>query len=225
MKILVLAVVSSVASSTLAQAQTSTCGPRTVVQAGDTLSSIARRCDVTEGAILSGNRHVDGSGDLVVGDTVALPSGDEGTGTLSRLGNLAGQATEDLAETTREAGSAIGRSVEGFLSDNPGIKRNLRELTGTASGDAEVRVVAAPTGAAGGRTLRLEASGLPANEEVVITAGPRGEAQTRIASATTDQNGRLSLELPSSAITDADDLRLSVRSQTGAWKASATAAP
>lgn len=200
----------------------STCGDTTVVRAGDTLSAIAARCDVEEARILAANPAVNGSSDLIVGETLALNaeagSTDEtgSTGTLEKLGTIAGKATQSLAHSAAEAGDAIGEGVNSFLDDHPGVERRVRDLTGGgAASDARVAVAPQP----GADALSVTASGLPADAPVVVTGGPAGAAQQRLAEGRTDGDGRFAATVPLPAGRTAADYRVVVRATDGGWKA------
>lgn len=222
--ILSLAALALTTSGAAAQSR-SPCGEAAVVVSGDSLSEISARCDVGEGRILALNPSVEGSDDLIVGETVRIegPRTEREPGTLDRLGEIAGSATRDLAESARRAGEAIGTEVDQFLDQNPGIGRRVRDLTGGLSPDAEAQlaVTAVPTGE--GPRLSLAAAGLPAGEPVLVTGGRPGRAQERLAEGLTGPDGTFETSVPLPA--DAGErYRVAVRGVEGGWKATATLA-
>lgn len=100
-------------------------GNKVTVERGDTLSRIAERCDVSEGAILSANPTIDGSGDLNVGEKINLSRTDRsGSGVSERLNNFATEANAMLGRVA----SRVGSSAQDLLDKNPDLKSRLEDV-------------------------------------------------------------------------------------------------
>ncbi|MCZ7660131.1 MAG: LysM peptidoglycan-binding domain-containing protein [Xanthobacteraceae bacterium] len=105
-------------------AQQAPCGDRVEVQTGDTLSSIAKRCDVTEAKILDLNPKIQGSRDLAAGMRLDLaPPAASDAGARAReaaeglLGRLKSYARE-AGQTIEGAAETVTSSVEDFVKRN-----------------------------------------------------------------------------------------------------------
>ena len=96
------------------------CGDATRVSRSDTLSSIAARCDTTEGAILRANPAVEGSDDLRVGRELKLTASTTQP-TTERLGSLAREAGSALSGMAQDLTS----SVDSLLDKNPDLRQRL----------------------------------------------------------------------------------------------------
>lgn len=208
--------------STLPAFAQSPCGPTVDVQSGDTLAAISARCEISERQILGLNPSIDGSEDLLVGQSVALGrvQDAENSGALDRLGAIAGEATRDLAESARRAGEALGSEVDQFLDANPGIGRQVRDLTGGLDGGGEAQLAVSIVEGEGGRRLSLAGAGLPSSERVWVTGGRPGVAQERLAEGRTSSDGTFetSIPLPPKA---SGGFRIALRGVEGGWKATA----
>jgi len=197
------------------------CGSEVEVQPGDTLSTIASRCDVTEGLILRANPRIDGSADLRVGQTVSL------TGPMDRLKSFASEAGRQLGDTASEVGSSVRSSIEGFLADNPDISDNIRNLgqsiTDLTTGDGNAEVSLQPQSGEPGSTVTVTASGLPADQPAVIAGGTPGTAFSVLEETRTGQDGtlRAAIIIPDDLPQDAGSYQISVRAEDGSWKAAA----
>lgn len=191
-----------------AQAQ---CGNHVEVREGDSLSSIAQRCDVTEARIIDLNPKVEGSRDLKAGmrlDLAPAPA-QEGTdrareaaeGLLGRLKSYAREASESL----EGAADKVTRSVEDFLQRNPDLHQRVRKLgqrlniPGMEKVEAQVSVSVRK--GPPGTPVTLWAIGLPANQPVEIAGGaPDGDYQV-LETARTSSEGTLqvTVQLPKGA--------------------------
>ncbi|SKA04383.1 LysM peptidoglycan-binding domain-containing protein [Consotaella salsifontis] len=205
----------------LAQDTAGSCGDQTEVKAGDTLSAIADRCDVSEFTILRANPSVRGSDDLRVGSTVQLTTTSDGT--IDRLGSLAEQAGSELGQAAQGVGSAIGSSVSGFLDRNPQLDQRVRDIgqkIGLTDGQEPADVSLEPQGGAPGSTVTVSATGLPKDTPVEIVGGGRRSAYTVLDEARTTPDGTLqaAVEIPRD-VGDQSAYRISVRGKDDAWKA------
>ena len=92
----VLAVALS-AQATVAQAQ-SACSNAVTVARGDTMSGIARRCEVAIDALMEANPHIKDAHRLDIGDTVAIPGPDwdQASGYVVGPGDTLGSIAGDL---------------------------------------------------------------------------------------------------------------------------------
>lgn len=161
------------------------CGDAVSVVRGDTLSRIARRCDVTEATLLAANPRVSGSGDLQVGARLSVRP-DDAAGRLSGLASRTGEALGGIA-------GEVGSSVGGLLDRNPAVRDRLRQL-GLPSGDGHTdrpTLAAFPARGGPGTPVALSAINLPANASVAIGAGSRGEAYEVLDRARTAADGTL----------------------------------
>lgn len=151
------------------------CGDAVAVVRGDTLSRIAQRCDVGEGALLAANPRVRDSGDLEVGARLSLqrePSDDrsqpnDAAGRLNALASRAGRALEGIA-------GDVGSSVDDLLGQSPALREQLRQL-GLPGIDARAEpptVAIFPRQGPPGTAVTLSAIALPANAAVVVGGGP-----------------------------------------------------
>lgn len=209
-----------VAASTASAGAANSCGRDVEVQAGDTLSTIASRCGVTEGLILRANPSVDGSADLRVGQSVSL------TGPMDKLKSMATSAGEGLSQAADNVGSQVKSSVEGFLSDNPQLQSNIRDLgtrLGLSEGQQLAEVSLDPASPAPGATVTVSATGLPEDQPVIIGGGSPGAAFAQLDEARTTPEGTLQAAIKLPADISADRYQISVRGEDGSWKAEAPA--
>jgi hypothetical protein len=199
----VLALTVGIAPVAAAQAR---CGNQVQVQQGDTLSSIANRCDVTEAKILDLNPTVEGSKDLRTGMmlTLAPPAANEAAdrareaadslfGRLQSYAREAGRSLEGAAER-------VTGSVEDFVKRNPDLHQRVRKLgqrlniPGMEKVEAQVSL-SARTGPPG-TPVTLSAIGLPANQRMEIGGGaPDGDYDV-LDSARTSSEGTLQVTVP-----------------------------
>lgn len=178
------------------EAQASPCGETVVVERGDTLSRIAGRCGVGEGAILRANPRIQGSADLQVGATIQLRPGSAGVGLgLGQATDRLGAFASDLGGALGEIAGRVGSSVEDLLAKNPDLQGRLRQF-GTRLGvtDAGARAAGVsilPRSGPAGTAVALSAKGLPANTPVLLGGGAPGAAYEVLDSALTGGDGAL----------------------------------
>jgi LysM repeat protein len=203
-------------SVALSQTQPSGCGDAVTVQRGDTLSSIAERCDVTERSLMRLNPRIQGSRDLRVGMHLDV-SGNVGEG-LGRLGSLAGQAVDTLSDFARNLGS----SAQDLLDRNPDLRQRMesveRQLQSSGTGSIKGSVSVTPAEIATGETLTVTAQGLPSDTPVVIGAGRRQSAYEIIERARTSSDGtlRMNVRVPDWT-TDMRQLVVIVAAENSEW--------
>lgn len=180
-------------SATLAQ---SPCGTTTTAAEGETLAEIAERCDVTVAELREANPAVEGD-QPAAGATIALPTAvaaeSGGTDLLGRARELLRDAGAEIERAAREA----GQSVSDYLSGNPDIGQDLRDLgrsyglpTFDGSGAGVEVVVTQPLPAAG-EEVTVTVTGLRPNAAAEIGIGPSRTDFEVVADATADANGRL----------------------------------
>jgi len=177
------------------------CGNEVQVREGETLSSLAQRCDVTESRILDLKPGIEGSKDLKAGMTLNLtaPSAkdiaakareaaDSLFARLKSYAKEAGQSIEGAAETATQ-------SIEDFVQRNPDLHQRVRKLgqrlniPGMEKAEAQISL-SLRTGAPG-TPVTLSAIGLPPNQRVDIAGGaPEGDYRV-IESALTSAEGTL----------------------------------
>ncbi|MGE0719483.1 MAG: LysM peptidoglycan-binding domain-containing protein [Alphaproteobacteria bacterium] len=172
------------------------CGAGTViVERGDTLSRIAERCDVPEGMLLAANPGIDGSGDLLVGESLRLRRSAEPERSIgSRLRDFGEKANEAVGRMA----DSIGSSVEDLLDRNPDLKSRLDEI-GRSIGITEERprsISVTPDTARAGSTVTVSATGLPENAPVSLGAGPPAMASEVIARARSSGSGTVTMHVP-----------------------------
>lgn len=188
--LLAWALVPDAASS---QTQASRCGDTVTVQRGDTLSSIAERCDITERNLMRLNPRIEGSRDLRVGMQLDT-HGNSGEG-LGRLGSLAGQAAGTLSDFARNLGS----SAQDIFASNPDLRQRMenfeRQIQASGTGSVEGSVSVTPKEITSGETLTVTAQGLPADTPVVIGAGKRQAAYEIIERTRTGSDGTLRMNM------------------------------
>jgi LysM repeat protein len=186
-------VIGSVAAA--AEAPVSPCGDSTVVRRGDTLSSIAQRCEVSEGALLGANPGTGGSGDLRVGDTIRVQ---ESEGTAQRVGTRLNSLVREANNAIGQLADRVGSSVQDLLDKNPDLKARLDRLghqMGLAEGPAPASVSVAPKSGPAGSPVKITASGLRKDSPVAIGAGPPGAAYEILRRERSSAAGTLTTEL------------------------------
>ena len=212
--IAIIAVAAGLIGSVAAQAKTS-CGDTTPVLRGDTLSSIAERCDISEGNLLQANPNIDGSGDLRVGAEVKTITRANRTG--DRLRSLAHGVSNGISRLASEVGS----SVDDLLDKNPDLKHRLGSVGDKLAGEAATRkmkLTMTPLQGPAGGSVHLSASGLPANAALAIGAGRPGQSYTVLDHAKASADGTVSakLDVPTWA-TAKQDLVFVVAADDGDW--------
>lgn len=169
-------------------------GTSVTVQRGDSLSRIAERCDVSEGAILAANPGVDGSGDLQVGETLRLRR-------TARSGQSLGSRLKDFGERANDAvgrvADSVGASVEDLLDRNPDLKSRLDSLGQTIglTDRPNPAISVTPDSGPPGASITISATGLPGNVPVTVGAGAPARATEAIARARTSDTGTMTTHL------------------------------
>lgn len=173
------------------------CGNEVQLREGETLSSLAARCGLTEARILDLNPTIQGSKDLRAGMTLnlAAPSIDEaadkareaGAILLDRLQSYAREARESIEGATE----TVTQSIEDFVRQNPDLHQRVRKLgqrlniPGMEKVEAQISLSVRKGSV--GTPVTLSAIGLPSNRRVEIAGGaPDGDYQI-MASARTSQ--------------------------------------
>ena len=192
------------------------CGRTVHVERGETLSDLARRCDVTEARILDLNPNIEGSKDLRAGMTLSLaaPSGKDaaaqareaGESLLGRLKSYAEQASRSIEGAAQSA----SQTVEDFIQRNPDLHQRIRKLGQRLSipgmDKVEAQVSLSVRKGVPGTPVTLSAIGLPANQRVEIAGGPPGGDYEAIELARSSAEGTLqaTVKLPQTADPERD---------------------
>ena len=169
----------------------SPCVTSVAVRSGDTLSSIADRCDVSEAALLNANPAIEGSGDLQVGRTLQIdPSGS----TQGKVGSVLNSFSRKATNAVGALAGNVGSSVQDLLDKNPDLKRRLDTLgskVGLTDSATAATLTVAPSSGAPGSHVAITATGLPKSSPVAIGAGPPGSAYAVVGNAQTTASGTL----------------------------------
>jgi hypothetical protein len=196
---------------TVAQPAQAQCGAEIKVAEGDTLSSIATRCDVTEAKILDLNPKIQGSKDLRAGMTLSLapPAGaDDAARAREAAESLFGRLRSYAREAGRKlegAAETVTGSVEEFVKRNPDLHQSVRKLgqrlniPGMEKVEAQVSLSARK--GPPGMPVTLSAIGLPPNQRVDIAGGsPDGDYQILDTSRTSAEGTlQVTVQVPDSA--------------------------
>ena len=228
------AVVSFAIALAAAEPTYAQCGSQVQVQEGDSLSSIAQRCHVTEAKILDLNPKVEGSRDLRAGMQLNLtpPSAKEiadkareaADGLFGRLKSYAreaGQSLEGAAET-------VTGSIEDFVKRNPDLHQRVRKLGQRLNipgmEQVEAQVSLSVRNGPPGTPVTLSAIGLPANQRLDVGGGAPDGDYNILESARTSPEGTLQItvQVPEGADPQRDfifvlaspDLNVAARSAT-----------
>lgn len=165
------------------------------VQPNDTLSRIASRCDVSEGALLAANPFIDGSGDLQVGTTLHLqPATSQSQRLGDRLNHFAREANDALG---RFAG-AVGSSAQDLLDRNPDLKARLERLgqrIGLNDGGRAPNLTVTPDQGPAGSTVTLAAAELPKDQPVMVGVGAPNSAFRVVQDARSSDKGTLEVNV------------------------------
>ena len=180
---------------------TAECGKQVEIRAGETLSGLAERCNITETRILDLNPNIEGSKDLRAGMmlNLAAPSASEASERTrsagdSLMGRLKSYA-EDAGETLESGAETLKQSVERFVAQNPDLHQRVRRLgqrlniPGLEKADAQISL-SVRTGTPG-TPITLSAIGLPRNQRVEIAGGAPGTEFQILESARTSSDGTL----------------------------------
>lgn len=99
----------------------SSCGSGTTITAGETLSDVAERCDVTIDALLEANPEVSWR-EIRAGAEIDMP------GICGDCLNRARDAVRAAGEEVGNAAEDVGRAVTDYLSDNPDLSRDFLDF-------------------------------------------------------------------------------------------------
>jgi hypothetical protein len=173
------------------------------VKSQDSLSTIAARCDVSEGKILRLNPGIDGTKDLRPGMTLALldssRSGQatrESTGDVfGRLQSYATQAGQNIEDFAKQA----TQSVEDVIKSNPDLHQRVvklgRKLHIPGVDGVTPQISLSTDHGVPGTPVTLSAIGLPGHQHVSIAGGRAGSDYKLLAEAQTSAAGTLQLTL------------------------------
>jgi hypothetical protein len=181
----------------------SSCGVTTKAGAGETLTAIAERCNVSVTALREANPALQDN--VAEGTDVAIPtaSADAAAADGSDILGRAGELLRDAGKEIEEAAKAAGESVSDYVNSNPNIGRDIREfgerygLPGfaPASADAGAGITLTPAAPKAGEEITITVSGLRAETEAEIGLGPSRTDYEVVTKATTDAAGRLETKL------------------------------
>jgi LysM repeat protein len=182
------------------------CGDEVHVREGETLSGLAKRCDVTEARVLDLNPKVQGSNDLRAGMilNLAAPSAKDAAADArkaaeSLFGRLKSYA-EEAGQSIEGAANTITRSVEDFIQRNPDLHQRVRKLGQRLNipgmENAEAQVALSVRKGTPGTPVTLSAIGLPLTQRVDIAGGVPGGDYRVVESALTSAEGTLQVTVP-----------------------------
>lgn len=185
----IIACVSS--AMTIRAEAASPCGTSVEVRSGDTVSSLADRCDVSEAALLNANPAIEGSADLQVGGTLHIEASGS---TQSQVGSVLGSFSRKATNAVGALAGNVGSSVQDLLDKNPDLKHRLDTLgskVGLTNGEAAATLSVSPLSGQPGSSVSITATGLPKNGPVTLGAGPPGSAYAIVGNAQTSASGTL----------------------------------
>lgn len=190
-----IAAVALGALTSAALAQTA-CGTSTSARAGETLAELAARCDVSVAELREANPGIEGD-TLAAGTTIAMPAAAAESGETDLIGR-ARELLRDAGTEIERAARDAGQSVSDYLSGNPDIGRDLRDLGesyglpgfGGGTGAGVEVTVTTPLPAAG-EEVTVTATGLRPNAAAEIGIGPSRTDYEIVEKATADDGGRL----------------------------------
>lgn len=163
---------------------------------GDSLADLSARCGVSSEAILRANG-VTNEAELHTVGAVAIPRGDSGSGNgfLER----AGTAIEETARQTGAAATEAGRAASDYVSGTDLGQGIMDALDAPADAGPRMDVQRPAPG-----QVRIDAVGLRAGQQVIVTAMRRGEvlAQER---ATADADGTVSMQMSLAGLGERDE--------------------
>ncbi|WP_414476032.1 LysM peptidoglycan-binding domain-containing protein [Microvirga sp. M2] len=219
-----LAVAIIMAGPAVSQTPPPGCGDTVTVQRGDTLSSIAERCDVPERSVMRLNPRIEGSRDLRV-EMQLRARGDgqsEAGNALGQLGSLARGAVSTLSDTLSDFATGLGSSARELLDKNPDLRQRLegfkQKLRNSGADTVHGSLSVSPTEAAVGGSLNISAQGLPPDTPVVIGASRPQAAYEVLQNARTSSDGSLQMiiRIPDWAA-DTPRLAIVVAAENGDW--------
>lgn len=173
-----------------AQGTSSPCGDSVEIRRGDTLSAIAERCDVAEARLLAANPALEGSGDLMIGQTISTRSAARRAGERF-WGDVKG-AVGRTSEALDGVASGLNATAQDILDKNPDLRSRVEGLGSrlgitdsgsTRSATLEAKPVPGPN------ALDVIAEGLPADAIVRVNVGPAGAASEQVAEAHASAEG------------------------------------
>lgn len=180
-----------------AQNVASPCGDSVEVRRGDTLSALAERCEVPEGRLLAANPTLDGSSDLIIGQSISTRSAARQAG--ERLWGDVKGAVGQTSEALQGVASGLNGTAQDILDKNPDLRSRVESL-GSSLGVSGNQATAAPTVEVttrqGQATMDVAAAGLPTDTAVLINVGPVGAASQEVAQARTAADGTLRQNVP-----------------------------
>lgn len=194
LKLLPLVALTLVASTPFAGAHEAgaACLGGVVIERGDTLSSIAERCDLSEARILAANPNVEGSSDLVIGQRLSVesPGSQVGTRLWSDFKGAVGQTSNALESIAK----GVNSSAQDILDKNPDLRSRVNGLGETfnlTGGQSSVSLAVTEVPTTPEADVEIAATGLPANEAVSINVGAMGAASESVAQTRTSGDGSL----------------------------------
>lgn len=188
-----------------AQAQ-SACGDSVTVEAGDTLHSIAQRCDTSVSAMVSANPDLSNPNVIHAGQSLNVPGGDGAelsgpAATEPTVDSQLGGYQVESGDTLYSIAETLGTTVQAVIEANPGldprsipIGRVLNPPGEPSDGGAppdQAAVSVSAGQAVPGEPVSIRASGFPPNVPVEIGAGPPQSEFDVVASAQSDSQGRV----------------------------------
>jgi LysM repeat protein len=194
---------------------TSTCGDTYVVQRGEYLNLIARKCGVTLSDLIKVNPQITNINRIYPGQVINITSSGTVSPTPTTPSTTTSTYTVRWGDTLAIIAWRFGTSVSQLLAFNPSIVNPsliyagqvLKIPTGTSTTPGTVpvtgtRVSISSASVKPGGTVTVSVWSFPANAEIDFRMGKQGAAASVYVDAVTDAYGRASatLTIPSSAV-------------------------
>ncbi len=179
--------------SALAQ-EAEQCGERYVVQEGDRLHTIARRCDVAVAQIVERNPGLGDPPDIAPGTELDLGTPAPATDDASRMETYTVQVGDSLHSIARE----LGLSLVEMMAANPNLDPaalSIGEALAVPGDRPAATVSLIPKSGAPGEMIALRVRQLRPNDWVTIGAGPQASDWQPLHEVQVGEDGELSTQI------------------------------
>jgi LysM repeat protein len=176
------------------QAQEPPCGDRYVVQEGDTLHAIARRCDVALAQIVERNPGLGDPPEIAPGAELDLGAPAAEANAASRMESY----TVEVGDTLHSIAGELGVSLVELMAANPNVDPaalSIGEQLEVPGDRPAATVSLIPETGAPGVMVALRARQLRPNDWVTIGAGPQASEWQALREARVGENGELSAQV------------------------------
>jgi LysM repeat protein len=181
-------------AASLGQAPEPPCGERYVVQEGDTLSGIARRCDVALAEIVERNPGLGDPPAIAPGAELDLGAPPAEAGAASRMETY----TVEVGDTLYSMARDLGVSLVELMAANPNVDPaalSIGEELAVPGDRPAATVSLIPETGAPGEMVALRARQLRPNDWVAIGAGPQASEWRALREARVGEDGELSTQV------------------------------